>query len=89
MGLQSVLTLSTGLRRASTTYLTGTLTGVVQGVIEPSRHRPDGAGLLRLFAFLVGAVAGGLLVRFAPLWTPVLPLVLVVAATVMATVVRR
>jgi uncharacterized membrane protein YoaK (UPF0700 family) len=89
MGVQSALTLSTGLRGASTTYLTGTLTGVVQGAVAPSRHRPDRAGLQRLSAFLLGAVAGGFLLRFAPLWTPVLPLVLVAAATVVGAAARR
>lgn len=89
MGAQSVLTLSTGRRRASTTYLTGTLTAVVQGAIEPVRHRPDRGGLLRLGTLLLGALAGGLLLRFAPLWTPVLPLALVTAVVILAVVLGR
>ena len=80
MGVQSALSMSTGLRRASTTYLTGTLTGLAQGAVAPSRP----AGLGRLVALLAGAVAAGFVLRFAPLWTPALPLALLAAAVVLA-----
>jgi uncharacterized membrane protein YoaK (UPF0700 family) len=85
MGVQSALTLSTGLRGVSTTYLTGTLTAVVQGAIASSGHRSDRPGLVRLVALLLGAVAGGFVLRLAPPWTPVVPLALVAGAVVVAT----
>jgi uncharacterized membrane protein YoaK (UPF0700 family) len=99
MGIQSGLTLNTGLRGASTTYFTGTLTDVVRGGLGGPRsrdagdgrhtasargYRPDRPGLVRLLALFLGALAGGLVLRVAPLWTPVLPLTLVAGAMAVA-----
>jgi uncharacterized membrane protein YoaK (UPF0700 family) len=89
MGMQSLVSLSTGLRGASTTYFTGTLTGVVHGVVPSTGHRPEIGGLVRLAALLVGAVAGGVVLRFAPLWTPLLQLGLVAAAVLLALACGR
>ncbi|MGW2563679.1 YoaK family protein [Streptomyces sp. NPDC001514] len=84
MGVQSAVTISSGVRGASTTYLTGTLTGLVRALSgEP--HRFDAAAGARLAAFLCGATGGALLLRFAPLWAPILPMVLVGAVVVIAT----
>ncbi|MGW1884931.1 YoaK family protein [Streptomyces sp. NPDC001970] len=88
MGVQSAVTNSSGVRGASTTYLTGTLTGLARALGgEP--HRFAAAAAARLAAFLCGATAGALLLRFAPLWAPVLPMVLVAAVVVTATAFIR
>ncbi|NMO54639.1 DUF1275 domain-containing protein [Actinoplanes sp. TBRC 11911] len=86
MGVQSVVTLASGLSQASTTYLTGTLTGIIRDLIEePRRYASSGPGALRLLALLCGATAGAVLLRVAPLWAPVLSAALV--AVVLAVVV--
>jgi uncharacterized membrane protein YoaK (UPF0700 family) len=85
MGVQSAITISSGVPRAATTYLTGTLTNVVR-TLTTAPHHPQAAagGAGRLAALLVGAILGALLLRFAPLWAPVLPTLLVAAVVVTA-----
>ncbi|MCX4513887.1 DUF1275 domain-containing protein [Streptomyces sp. NBC_01619] len=91
MGMQSAITIGSGVRGASTTYLTGTLTTVVRGLTTGRPPRLAGAadGAARLGALLVGATVGALLLRFAPLWAPVLPAVLVGAVVVIASASPR
>ncbi|MFC3505261.1 YoaK family protein [Micromonospora krabiensis] len=84
-GIQSAVTVSIGLRGASTTYLTGTLTEVVRGLVLDPHHLAAGAGgASRLLGIFVGAVLGGLTLRAAPLWAPALVVVLVGAVVVAA-----
>jgi uncharacterized membrane protein YoaK (UPF0700 family) len=83
MGVQSAVTLTSGVGQASTTYLTGTLTSLIRDLVnEPRRYVSTLAGAFRLAALLCGAAAGGVLLHFAPLWTPVVSVTLV--ATVLA-----
>ncbi len=85
MGVQSAVTLGTGVRGASTTYLTGTLTTVMRVLVRgPHRLGASAGGAVRLAALLAGAAAGGLVLRFAPLWAPALAAALVVAVVVVA-----
>lgn len=78
MGVQSALTISTGIPAAATTYLTGTLTTLVRTLTNPPHRRATAArSTIPLAALSGGAVTGGLLLRAAPLWAPALPLVLV------------
>jgi uncharacterized membrane protein YoaK (UPF0700 family) len=87
MGMQSAVTLVSGVGQASTTYLTGTLTSLIKDLVnEPGRWVSTLPGAFRLAALLCGAAVGGVLLRFAPLWTPVIPVALV--ATVLAIVGR-
>lgn len=86
MGVQSAVTLATGVRGASTTYLTGTLTDVVRGLTSTRRGAGVSGEAARLGALLCGAVAGALVLRAAPLWAPVLPAVLVAAVLLVAAV---
>jgi uncharacterized membrane protein YoaK (UPF0700 family) len=80
MGVQSTVTLASGLSQASTTYLTGTLTGIIRDLIEePRRYASSLPGAYRLVALLCGATAGAVLLRVAPLWAPVLTAALVSA----------
>ncbi|RVX45506.1 uncharacterized membrane protein YoaK (UPF0700 family) [Nonomuraea polychroma] len=78
MGVQSALTISSGVPGASTTYLTGTLTGLMRTRTGTPRRRAAVAGDVgRLAALLCGAIIGALLLRVAPLWAPALPVLLV------------
>jgi uncharacterized membrane protein YoaK (UPF0700 family) len=73
MGVQSAAADQMGLKGVSTTYLTGTLTGLVVSLARPGRKRE---GVLRpglLLGLLTGALLSGLLVRTAPILAPLLP----------------
>jgi uncharacterized membrane protein YoaK (UPF0700 family) len=74
MGVQGAAADQMGLKGVSTTYLTGTLTGLVVILARPDRPR---AGLIRpglLLGLLTGALLSGLLVLTVPVLAPVLPL---------------
>lgn len=82
MGVQSVAALDLG---ESTTYMTGTLTGVVRDVVAGGRVRRL-AGLRVLAAVIVGAGVAGLLLAVA---TRVVPAVATVLVGLAALVDRR
>jgi uncharacterized membrane protein YoaK (UPF0700 family) len=89
-GVQSVVTISSGVRGASTTYLTGSLTEVVRGVVlDPHRFAAGAGGLSRLLGLLGGAVLGAVTVRVAPGWAPALAAALVVAVVLVAAGLAR
>jgi uncharacterized membrane protein YoaK (UPF0700 family) len=72
MGVQSAAVQQMGLTSVSTTFLTGTLTGLVASLARPDRSRE---GLLRpgvLLGLLAGALLSGLLVARLDLAVPVL-----------------
>ena len=75
MGMQSSAVKDMGLTEVSTTYLTGTLTGLVSSLVSPGQDTPHG---VRRFGVLIGLVAGaslcGLLVATAADGVPALPL---------------
>lgn len=82
MGLQSAAMRGLGVTVA-TTYLTGTLTGVVAALAGSQRPRADRAGVAALLAGLGGAVCGGVLLLTVPAAVPLLilvPLAVVLAA---------
>ncbi|MFE6177005.1 DUF1275 family protein [Streptomyces sp. NPDC056464] len=82
MGIQSAAMVAAGRAAAPTTYLTGTLaTYIVKGVGAGS---PDRWAPARLAALVVGAAASMALLRAAPEWAGVLPVVLAVCAVVAA-----
>ncbi|MER7459453.1 YoaK family protein [Micromonospora sp. NPDC126480] len=82
-GVQSVVTISSGIRGASTTYLTGSLTGMVRNlVLDPHRFAAGAGGAARLLGLLAGAVLGAAALRVAPRWTPVLAAALVAVVAV-------
>lgn len=77
MGIQSSVVGQMGLGNVSTTYLTGTLTGLVTAVARPDGTRP---GLRRpgvLAGLLLGAVLAGVLVANAAAAVPLLALLAV------------
>ena len=80
MGLQSAtVRIATG-NGLSTTYLTGTLTGVAMAVVDGGRLRQEWEGLSVLGAALLGAGVAGAVVSAWSAAGPLLPLVLLVAA---------
>jgi uncharacterized membrane protein YoaK (UPF0700 family) len=84
MGIQSAAVVQLGLGNVSTTYLTGTLTGLVSEIFRPDTkvgwRRP---GVLS--GLLAGASLAGLLVANAAWAVPCLPLLGVAAATALGT----
>jgi uncharacterized membrane protein YoaK (UPF0700 family) len=76
-----------GLAEVSTTYLTGTLTGLVSSLVSPGQGTPDG---LRRFGVLIGLAAGaslsGLLIATAAAGVPALPVAALVTTLVLASV---
>lgn len=85
MGIQSAAVNQMGLGNVSTTYLTGTLTGLVTSVARPDRRRP---GLRRpgvLAGLLAGAVLAGVLIANAAAAVPFLPLAAVGATAALAS----
>ena len=84
MGLQSAAMRGLGVTVA-TTYLTGTLTGVIAGLAGSPRARSDRAGVAALAGAIGGAVCAGLLLSTGPAALPLLvllPLAAVLAAAV-------
>lgn len=76
MGLQSAATRGLGrLAGVSTTYLTGTLTGVVAGLVASDRPKAfDVRGTAILLAAAAGAASGGIVMLVVPWALPLLPL---------------
>jgi uncharacterized membrane protein YoaK (UPF0700 family) len=85
MGVQSAAVKDMGLAEVSTTYLTGTLTGLVASLARPGQDTPQGR---RRVGVLIGLVAGaslcGLLVATAADLVPLLPLAALVFTLVLA-----
>jgi uncharacterized membrane protein YoaK (UPF0700 family) len=85
MGVQSSAVRDMGLAEVSTTYLTGTLTGLVSSLVRPDRATAYGA---RRFGVLIGLAAGaslgGLLIATAADGVPALPLAALVWTLVLA-----
>jgi uncharacterized membrane protein YoaK (UPF0700 family) len=85
MGMQSSAVKDMGLTEVSTTYLTGTLTGLVSSLVSPGQDTPHG---LRRFGVLIGLVAGaslcGLFVATAADGVPALLLGALITTLVLA-----
>jgi len=84
MGIQSAAVVQLGLGNVSTTYLTGTLTGLVSAVLRPEEQvgwRRPGV----LAGLLAGASLAGVLVAHAAWAVPCLPLLGVATAAVLGT----
>jgi len=86
MGAQSSAVNDMGLAQVSTTYLTGTLTGLVSSLVSPGQDTPHG---IRRFGVLIGLAAGaslcGLFVATAADGVPALLLAALVTTLVLAT----
>jgi uncharacterized membrane protein YoaK (UPF0700 family) len=90
MGVQSSTVNEMGLAHVSTTFLTGTLTGLVSSLVSPGTGTPHG---WRRFGVLIGLAAGaglcGLLVAVAAAVVPVLPLAAVITVLVLSATPPR
>jgi len=87
MGVQSSAVNEMGLSHVSTTFLTGTLTGLVSSLVSPGKETQQG---VRRFGVLIGLAAGallcGLLVAIAADLVPALPLAALLTTLVLASV---
>lgn len=84
MGLQSGAVRSLPVSGVSTTYITGTLTGLLAELAN-RRKKPDTARRVGvLVGLLAGAAVGGVLLSEAPAWAPVVPVLLVTAVIAVA-----
>lgn len=85
MGVQAAAVNEMGLTHVSTTFLTGTLTGLVSSLVSPGSQTQLGG---RRFGVLIGLAAGaglcGLLVATVPDAVPALPLAALVTTLVLA-----
>jgi uncharacterized membrane protein YoaK (UPF0700 family) len=87
MGVQSTSVNELGLSNVSTTFLTGTLTGLVSSLARPGQdteHRTRRFGVL--IGLATGALLCGLLMVTAPRVAPVLPLAAVITTLVLSAV---
>ncbi len=86
MGVQASAVKEMGLTDVSTTFLTGTLTGLVSSLVSPGQDTPHG---LRRFGVLIGLAVGaslcGLLVATAAEGVPALPLAALITTLVLAS----
>lgn len=83
MGLQGAAVRGLGVTLA-TTYLTGTLTGLIANRTLSKPSRADAAGVAALIAAVAGAACGGLTLATVPLVAPVWCLVSVVTVIAIA-----
>jgi uncharacterized membrane protein YoaK (UPF0700 family) len=88
MGTQSASVARLGLGNVSTTYLTGTLTGLVTATVRPG-SKPGWRRPLVFVGVLAGAVLAGVLLANAPAVVPVLPILGVATALLLGSFRRR
>jgi uncharacterized membrane protein YoaK (UPF0700 family) len=79
LGIQSSAVLRLNVSGLSTTYLTGTLTTLVQTLTTTRRLTGAGRSLCLLIALITGAVIGALLAVRVPAAAPAVPLVILAA----------
>ncbi len=90
MGVQASAVNEMGMTNVSTTFLTGTLTGLVSSLVSPGQNTPHG---LRRFGVLIGLAAGaslcGLLLATAAAGVPALSLAALITTLVLAAAPLR
>src|SRR6202012_1815830 len=89
MGLQSAVVVVLNISGVGTTYLTGTLTSLIDSLATPGEERGPAsrreANLRRataLAALVIGALLAGLLISAAPAAVPAIPLVALATAAI-------
>ena len=86
MGVQSSAVVHMGLAQVSTTYLTGTLTGLVSSLVSAGPGTQDRRRRLGvLLGLAAGASLTGLLIAKAPDGAPALPLAALITSLVLAS----
>jgi uncharacterized membrane protein YoaK (UPF0700 family) len=91
MGMQASAVTHMGLTEVSTTYLTGTLTGLVGSLASPG-HRRKRESLIRpgvLAGLAAGALLSGLLLKIAPAGVPALPAAALVIVVLLSSAPPR
>ncbi len=89
LGIQSSAVLRFGVPGLSTTYLTGTLTTLVQRLASGQSLREMRHSVVLLAALVGGAAVAAVLLRYAPAAAPALQLVALAIVLGLATVVHR
>ena len=90
MGVQSSSVNEMGLAHVSTTFLTGTLTGLVSSLARPGQNTQYGGRRIGvLIGLATGALLCGVLVATAPRVVPALPLAAVISVLVLSAVPVR
>jgi len=84
MGLQSAAVARLG--KMSSTYMTGTLTGVLTALVTRGGEEGRWRDVTALGCVAIGALAAGLLISFAPAWLPAAVLAPQAAATGFAAI---
>ena len=84
LGIQSSAVLRLNVSGLSTTYLTGTLTTLVQTLTTKRRLKGAGRSLCLLIALITGAAIGALLAVRVPAAAPLVPLVILTAVIAVA-----
>ncbi len=87
MGMQSGAVQGLSVAGLSSTYMTGTLTAFLSGLVVHRRLDPRSA--LTLSALVVGAATGGALMLLAPDLAPLFPLAVLAAVVALATAAGR
>jgi len=86
MGVQASAVRDMGLTDVSTTYLTGTLTGLVSSLVRPDSDTPHGVRRFGVLGGLaLGAILSGLLIATAADAVPALPLAALIFTLVLAS----
>jgi uncharacterized membrane protein YoaK (UPF0700 family) len=86
LGIQSGAVLRLNVSGLSTTYLTGTLTTLVQTLTTTRRLKGAGRSLCLLIALIAGAAIGALLAIRVPAAAPVVPMLILAAVIAVAEV---
>jgi uncharacterized membrane protein YoaK (UPF0700 family) len=74
MGMQSAVVVAMGIAGVSTTYMTGTLTTLIEALASPDRRKqPDGRQIIVLLALVAGAGLSGLMLATVPSAVLVIP----------------
>jgi uncharacterized membrane protein YoaK (UPF0700 family) len=85
MGIQSSAVNQMGLGKVSTTFLTGTLTGLVSELARPDTRPAGRRRPFVLLGLLAGAALAGLFLATIPAVVPVLPLTALVCAVTLGS----
>jgi uncharacterized membrane protein YoaK (UPF0700 family) len=86
MGMQSAVVVAMGIAGVTTTYMTGTLTTLIETIASPDRRNgTDARRPIVLLALVAGAGLSGLLIATVPSAVPAIPLAMLIGVVVIGT----
>jgi uncharacterized membrane protein YoaK (UPF0700 family) len=86
MGMQSAVVVVLGIAGVSTTYMTGTLTTLIDTIARPGpREGADARRVVVLLALVAGAGLSGLLIATVPSAVPAIPLAMLIGTVMIGT----